>query len=282
MESKEVAVVETKELSVNVTDAAIQQMHKQYQQLQQFVKSEMVSNTDYGIIPGTQKPSLYKPGAEKLRKIFQLGSRIIDKTEVIDWEKNFAMFSYTVEVFHIPSGKAISQCQGSANSYEKKYKEKKKYKNGKPDGTEPVPIAEILNTLQKMAQKRADVGATISATNASALFTQDIEDLRDSGLINDSRNKSPKETQSSTSTDELDFDKYILKYGRNKEEMLINVSSEELDKYVKWINGLGSPNKGLVAEKQVIEQYLKLGKLEKELTPHYEEPKFNPDEEIPF
>src|SRR5205823_3195917 len=68
----------------------------------------------------------------------------------------------TVEVFHIPSGKSISQCQGSANTLEKK--------QGNKD------FGFLINSLGKIAQKRAFVGAVISATGASDFFTQDMED----------------------------------------------------------------------------------------------------------
>lgn len=37
-------------------------------------------------------------------------------------------------------------------------------------------IADVVNTIQKMAQKRALVAATLIATSASEFFTQDIED----------------------------------------------------------------------------------------------------------
>src|SRR5205085_7043391 len=38
-------------------------------------------------------------------------------------------------------------------------------------------IADQVNTIQKMAQKRALVGAVLLAVNASEFFTQDIEDI---------------------------------------------------------------------------------------------------------
>jgi hypothetical protein len=40
-------------------------------------------------------------------------------------------------------------------------------------------IYDQVNTIQKMAQKRARVGATIQAVKASDMFTQDMEDLAD-------------------------------------------------------------------------------------------------------
>ena len=43
--------------------------------------------------------------------------------------------------------------------------------------TDPNDAADQINTLQKMAQKRALVAATLIATNASEFFTQDAEDM---------------------------------------------------------------------------------------------------------
>lgn len=40
-------------------------------------------------------------------------------------------------------------------------------------------VADIVNTIQKMAQKRALVAAVLNATNASDWFTQDVEDYID-------------------------------------------------------------------------------------------------------
>lgn len=58
-----------------------------------------------------------------------------------------------------------------------------KYKDGDPEiesqqtGRVPNPdVADIVNTIQKMAQKRALVAAVLNATNASDWFTQDVED----------------------------------------------------------------------------------------------------------
>lgn len=39
-------------------------------------------------------------------------------------------------------------------------------------------IPEVINTVQKMAQKRALVAAVLIACNASAFYTQDVEDMR--------------------------------------------------------------------------------------------------------
>ncbi len=56
---------------------------------------------------------------------------------------------------------------GNCNSRERKYK------------TEDA--ANVANTILKMSKKRALIDATLSATRASGLFTQDLEDMDNGG-----------------------------------------------------------------------------------------------------
>ena len=64
--------------------------------LQNFVKEMMIPNVDYGLIPGCQKPSLYKSGAEKLCDVYGFSKQIEVTNRIEDWEK--ALFSYEVKV----------------------------------------------------------------------------------------------------------------------------------------------------------------------------------------
>lgn len=151
-------------LSVGFNRQALTELTEQRNMLKEFIGSQLREGLDgdYARIPGCPKKSLLKPGAEKIANLFRLGVRIIDRQRDIDQGDNFVMFTYTVEVYHIPTNRVIAQCEGSANSKEKKYI------SAKP--------MDIINTLQKMAQKRAFVGAVITATGASDFFTQDMED----------------------------------------------------------------------------------------------------------
>ena len=157
-----VVVIEPTSLSVNINERALADLKIQRQQLKEFIRSELVKTVDFGVIPGTPKPSLLKPGAEKLQKLFKLGSRIVWSDRVIDKDNDFVMLTYRIEIFHLPTGAVLCQCEGSANSLEKKFKSR--------------PGMDQLNSLGKMAQKRAFVGGIISATGASDFFTQDVED----------------------------------------------------------------------------------------------------------
>lgn len=143
-----------------------QQALQAYRALQQITKEVLVEGSDYGTIPGTPKPSLFKPGAENLLRFYGLGHTIQKTESIADWENGFFHYEYKVSVHKtFPDGtrSILSECEGSANSKEKRYRNQDPYM--------------LVNTIQKMAIKRGLVGATLQATGASGLFTQDIEDM---------------------------------------------------------------------------------------------------------
>jgi predicted RNA-binding Zn-ribbon protein involved in translation (DUF1610 family) len=91
-------------------------------QLQQFVKEYLVDGEDFGTIPGTPKPTLYKPGADKLCELYGLADEyeVTQRTE--DFEKG--LFDYEVKcvLLRKPEMTLVSSGLGSCNSYEKKYR----------------------------------------------------------------------------------------------------------------------------------------------------------------
>jgi len=60
-------------------------------------------------------------------------------------------------------GEHLSRCSARCNNREAKYR--------------GLPVYDLRNTIQKIAEKRAFVSALLMATGASDLFTQDLEDL---------------------------------------------------------------------------------------------------------
>jgi len=131
--------------------------------LQNFVKEMMVPNVDYGLIPGCQKPSLYKSGAEKLCDVYGFSKQLEVTNRIEDWEHG--IFAYEVKMILISkrTGQIEAEGIGSCNSRERKYKNQ--------DGFT------LCNTILKMAKKRALIDAVLSATRSSGIFTQDVEDM---------------------------------------------------------------------------------------------------------
>jgi hypothetical protein len=203
--------------------ATIAQAIARYALMAEFIKQVMQSDRDYGIIPGTEKPTLLKPGAEKLNSLFgltptfDLRDNYLDVTGAQHDGEPFIYFQYKCIIWS--GDRKIAEGLGSCNSWEKKYryrnadrkcptcgkstiiKGKAEYGGGwlcfarkggcgaKFSDTDPVitdqklgqiknpDISDLINTLDKMAQKRALVAATLIATNASDYFTQDLDDI---------------------------------------------------------------------------------------------------------
>ena len=131
--------------------------------LRDYVKNHMTVGEDYGVIPGGNKPTLFKPGAEKLNAVFGLSPMVEVSNRVEDWDNGFVAYEMKVTLLNKRTGGIEAEGIGSCNSRERRYKNQ--------------DAAGIANTVLKMAKKRALVDATLSATRASGMFTQDLEDI---------------------------------------------------------------------------------------------------------
>jgi hypothetical protein len=143
---------------------SLDEANRRVKMLAEFVRGHMVEGEDYGIIPGTNtKPTLFKPGAEKLNAIFGLAPVVTISNRVEDWEKGFVSYEVKVTLINKRTNNVEAEGIGSCNSRERRYKNQ--------------DAANIANTILKMAKKRSLIDATLSATRASGLFTQDLEDI---------------------------------------------------------------------------------------------------------
>lgn len=176
----------------------IDQMVARYNALVEATRKVLRADVDYGRVAGKgSKPTLLKPGAEKLAALFGLRPRFEILEKIEDWDAGFFYYLYRCRLYR--NGEIVAEGDGSANSREKKHRwrmvpewevtpdlgeparwEARTSKGGKPykvaiyENREPY---DLVNTLQKMAQKRALVAAVLIATGASEFFTQDLEDL---------------------------------------------------------------------------------------------------------
>lgn len=146
---------------------------------------------DYGVIPGTAKPTLLKPGAEKICMLFGLTPKYEILKNVEDYDNNF--FSYSFKCILLKNENIVAEGVGSCNSKEKRYryllvnrlepnysgeseKVQDRYGNIKYR-IENTEIFNYINTILKMAKKRAFVDAILQVASLSEMFTQDLEDL---------------------------------------------------------------------------------------------------------
>jgi len=162
---------------------------------QGLVRKSLVPDHDYGVIPGTQKPSLWKPGAEKLCKLLSLSDSYVVEDKVENWDQGFFAYTIRCELKNISDGNLIAQGLGSCNSKEARYRYRWVFGSEVPSHIEKDSLVtkhirtrkgkkatmyrienddpySLVNTLLKMAKKRAMVDATLSAGRLSDIFSQ--------------------------------------------------------------------------------------------------------------
>ena len=146
--------------------------------LRELMKRCMIEGQHHGTIPGTRKPSLWKPGAELICTLFQLGTRYPKSSMLIERENGHFVFTLTCELFHIPTGRVVGEGVGGASTMEYRFRvqtEDRYTDHGQPIKAKYTPY-DFYNTVLKIGRKRAMIDAVLTACGASEIFTQDIED----------------------------------------------------------------------------------------------------------
>lgn len=198
-------------------------LHQQIQMIQQAMSDCMTTGVHYGVVPGCgDKPTLLKPGAEKLCFMFRLAPEY--KIDLENLGNGHREYRITCRLTSIATGAFVGEGVGSACTMETKYryrqsertcpacgnsciiKGRKEYDKTGGDGgwlcfkkkggcgaqfsdndkriesqqvgrMENPDIADCYNSCLKIAKKRAGVDAVLTATAASDIFAQDLEDL---------------------------------------------------------------------------------------------------------
>jgi hypothetical protein len=169
--------------------------------VQNFFQNVMQKDLDYGTIPGTDKPTLYKPGAEKLCELYGFAPIVKSKNDTRDFKTGYYLSEITMQIVHRKTGTIIAEGVGEASSYESKYRYRWVYESDVPKGLdkealvnkifknkktgaeyakyriENTDLIDQWNTILKMAKKRALVDAVLSATRSSSIFSQSEDEM---------------------------------------------------------------------------------------------------------
>lgn len=207
---------------------------------QAIIQKQLKSGHDYDIIPGTQKPTLLKPGAEKTLMLLGLTSEYDVLEKVEDYDKG--VFAYTVKCTLSRNGHKVTEGLGSCNSKEDKYRYRWVKAEEIPHGMDIESLKsrttkygnvqyridndEIysqVNTLLKMAKKRAQIDATLTVAALSEVFTQDLEDMRQFVQQEEIENMKPDEVGNIKIT-----------FGKHKGKTLGEIAKEDIS-YVTWL-----------------------------------------------
>lgn len=178
----------------------VHQMADQVNQIQALMRTVMKDDVHYGLIPGTQKKALLKPGAEKIGLMFGCCTDFsVNRTDLPAGHREYEV---TCTIFD-RRGNRIGQGLGSCTTMEKKYRYRAE-STGQPvpreywesrdqtalGGPSFVPRkkdgrwlifqqveydnpADYYNTVLKMGKKRAYVDAILTCTAASDFFDQE-------------------------------------------------------------------------------------------------------------
>lgn len=162
-----------------------------HENLRRVIKDSLIEGRDYGKVPGTDKPSLLKPGAEKICIAFgcspkyELVSSEVDHDREFKWKKkkkiwnnaykgdrtfrtgveegvSLGIYRYLYRSRIVRSDdRVLGEGDGICSTLEGKFIDRPR---------------ECENNVCKMAQKRAFIAATLNAFGLSDCFTQDMED----------------------------------------------------------------------------------------------------------
>ncbi len=186
-------------------------------EMRAFVARHLKEGEDFGKVPGAQKPSLWKAGAENLCGFAGLAPEFEILEQVENWDKGFFYYKVKCRLIYLGTGQVVAEGMGSCNSMEDKYRWRWAFENEVPahidKGTlkskrfqhkgkwytkyriENDDVYTLVNTILKMAEKRAHIDATLRATRTSAIFTQDIEDMP--GVVEEEASPAQEEPQAS-------------------------------------------------------------------------------------
>ena len=113
-----------KEFEFGITAPEAKKKLEAIRLFQVVVQEQLKEGHDYGVIPGTKKPTLLKPGAEKISKLLNLFDdyEAIDQIERWDDKDPFFHYQYKCTLSDIGTGLKVSSGIGSCNSKESKYR----------------------------------------------------------------------------------------------------------------------------------------------------------------
>jgi hypothetical protein len=200
MKTKNNSIVKAADLSA--AQFTTNDVINQISQIQELMRLAMKEGEHFGKIPGCgDKLVLLKPGAEKLAFMFRLAPTY--EIKIREHEKGHREYEVITTLTHIATNSVIAQGVGICSTLESKFRyryvdspykpqkaEAEKLKiegKGKwrksgndwiwQDKIEFQDVSDNYNTVLKMAKKRSLVDAILTATAASDIFTQDLEDF---------------------------------------------------------------------------------------------------------
>jgi len=193
--------------------ATVIEIKAQVNLIQQLMRAVMLEGTHFGTIPGCgDKPTLLKAGAEKILSTFRIAvtPEVEDLSTPDEVRFRVKVLGSTPNGIHVGTG--IGECSSSETKFRWREslcddefqatddsRKRVCWRRGKGGTTYTIKQirtqpSDLANTVLKMAKKRGLIDMTLTATAASDIFTQDLEDLP-SELVNQSHARPIRQPQ---------------------------------------------------------------------------------------
>ena len=183
--------------------------------IEQFIKESLVEGTDYGLIAGAKRPSLFKSGAEKICSYLRLNASTHITSRYEDYENG--VFGYEAKITLVDeNGVVRGEGCGSCNTKENRYIKSSGYNNA--------------NTVLKMAKKRGFIDAILSTAAISGYFTQDVEDIGIPDSEGNDAEASGRSYSRKASVKQINYLESLMKKN--------NTSVASMDAYIKKTYGV--------------------------------------------
>lgn len=102
-------------------ELSIPQLVDKMEKVREAMKQAMKQDVDYGVIPGTKsKPTLLKPGAEKLCQMFRLSDEYDEA--IIDLPGGHREYRVKCRLTHFPSQTFVGEASATCSTMESKYR----------------------------------------------------------------------------------------------------------------------------------------------------------------
>jgi len=150
-----------------------ERLTRQSQAVQQLLGTVLTKGRHYGVVNAGDKSTLLKAGAEKLALGFGLAPEFEGERLPVDLGEGHREYVIVCRLRSLSSSQVVCSGLGSCSTRESRLRARFVTEGNNQEAC----LADVYNMVLKQAKKRALVDAVLTATAASDLFTQDMEDL---------------------------------------------------------------------------------------------------------
>ena len=194
------------------------------------VRSQLWSDgTHSGTIPGTDKPTLLKPGAELLCSLFGLTDKFVLVTSIEDWTgeehggEPLFFYHYTCQLWQ--GDHLVAEADGSCNSWEGRYRYRWVDESDVPDGLDKATLKKRGGKVSEFAFA-IDKAETGGKYGKPAEYWQRFKDAIEDGTAQDIQ----KKTRGGKTYDAWEMDTTVYRIPNDDIHALVNTVKKQAQK----------------------------------------------------